>query len=54
MTTAIHRTKWFIPGVSVALGLVIFAALWIYFRSQGGYRAVAITEGATAQADKVA
>ena len=29
MTTAIPRTKWFLPSVSVALGLIIFGALWI-------------------------
>jgi hypothetical protein len=29
MTTAIHRTKWFIPGLSVLIGLVFFAGFWI-------------------------
>ena len=49
------------PGAALqmvaALGAiltVIFTGLWLYFRSHGGYRAVAITEGATAQAHKVA
>jgi MFS family permease len=49
------------PGAALqmvaALGAiltVIFSALWFYYRSLGGYRAVAITEGGTAQADKVA
>lgn len=26
--TAIHKTKWFLPGFSVLLGLVFFAAFW--------------------------
>lgn len=49
------------PGAALqmvaALGAiltVIFSGLWLYFRAQGGYRAVAITEGASAHADKVA
>ena len=29
MTTAIHRTKWFLPGLSVLIGLVFFAGFWI-------------------------
>ena len=29
MTTAIHRTKWFVPGLSVLIGLVFFAGFWI-------------------------
>ena len=29
MTTAIHRTKWFVPGFSVLIGLVFFAGFWI-------------------------
>ena len=29
MTTAIHRTKWFVPGLSVLSGLVFFAGFWI-------------------------
>jgi hypothetical protein len=29
MTTAIHRTKWFLPGFSVLIGLVFFAGFWI-------------------------
>ncbi|HEY7706112.1 MAG TPA: hypothetical protein VH968_02950 [Gaiellaceae bacterium] len=29
MTTAIHRTKWFLPGFAVLLGLVFFAGFWI-------------------------
>jgi predicted MFS family arabinose efflux permease len=37
-----------------AILTVIFTGLWLYFRSKGGYRAVAITEGATTRADKVA
>ena len=28
MTTAVHRTKWFLPLVSLALGIVFGAALW--------------------------
>jgi predicted MFS family arabinose efflux permease len=35
-----------------AILTVIFTALWLYFRARGGYRAVAITEGAAI--DKVA
>jgi MFS family permease len=37
-----------------AIVTVIFIGVWLYFRSQGGYRAVAITEGASSKADKVA
>ena len=37
-----------------AIVAVVFTGVWLYFRSRGGYRAVAITEGATAHADKVA
>ncbi len=29
MTTAIHRTKWFIPGFSILIGLIFFAGFWI-------------------------
>lgn len=29
MTTAIHRTKWFVPGLSVLIGLVFFAGFWV-------------------------
>ena len=29
MTTAIHKTKWFLPGFSVLIGLVFFAGFWI-------------------------
>ncbi len=29
MTTAIHRTKWFLPGFSVLIGLIFFAGFWI-------------------------
>jgi fucose permease len=53
------RMDQFGPGAALqmvaALGAiltVIFTGLWFYFRSQGGYRAVAITEGTTI--DKVA
>ena len=28
-----------------AIVTVIFTGVWLYFRSRGGYRAVAITEG---------
>ena len=28
MTTAVHRTKWFLPLVSLGLGVVFLAALW--------------------------
>jgi hypothetical protein len=35
-----------------AILTVIFIGIWLYFRSRGGYRAVAITEGASI--DKVA
>ena len=55
------RMDQFGPGAALqmvavlgAILTVIFTAVWFYFRSQGGYRAVAITEGATARADKVA
>lgn len=49
------------PGAALRLTAVlgavvtaIFIGVWLYFRSQGGYRAVAITEGAASRADKVA
>ena len=29
MTTAIHRTKWFLPSFSVLIGLIFFAGFWI-------------------------
>ena len=29
MTRGIHRTKWFVPGLSVLIGLVFFAGFWI-------------------------
>jgi MFS family permease len=55
------RMDQFGPGAALqmvaglgAILTVIFTALWFYYRSRGGYRAVAITEGATARADKVA
>src|SRR5688572_20306670 len=37
-----------------AIVTVIFIGVWLYFRSRGGYRAVAITEGASTKAHKVA
>lgn len=37
-----------------AILTLIFAALWLYFRSQGGYRAVSIRERAITHAEKVA
>ena len=43
-----------LTAVLGAIVTVIFIGVWLYFRSQGGYRAVAITEGASTQADKVA
>jgi hypothetical protein len=29
MTTAIHRTKWFLPGFSTLIGLIFFTGFWI-------------------------
>jgi MFS family permease len=43
-----------LTAVLGAIVTVIFIGVWLYFRSQGGYRAVAITDGASSHADKVA
>jgi hypothetical protein len=34
-----------LTAVLGAIVTVIFIGIWLYFRSQGGYRAVAITDG---------
>jgi MFS family permease len=43
-----------LTAVLGAVVTVIFIGIWLYFRSRGGYRAVAITEGASPTAHKVA
>jgi hypothetical protein len=40
--TAIHKTKWFLPLFSVAMGLVFLAALWIGGEPQSGLESLAI------------
>lgn len=43
-----------LTAVLGAIVTVIFIGVWLYFRSHGGYRSVAITEGTNARANKVA
>ena len=40
--TAVHKTKWFLPLFSLALGLVFLAALWAGGERQGGIEALAV------------
>ena len=40
--TAVHKTKWFLPLFSVALGLVFLGAMWAGGERQGGFEALAI------------
>jgi len=42
METEMTRSKWFIPGFSVALGVVMLAALWIGGDPTGGVISLAI------------
>ena len=40
--TALHKTKWFLPLFSVALGLVFLGALWVGGERRGGFEALAV------------
>ena len=40
--TAVHKTKWFLPLFSVALGLLFLGALWAGGERQGGIEALAV------------
>ena len=40
--TAVHKTKWFLPLFSLALGLVFLAALWAGGDRRGGFEALAV------------
>jgi hypothetical protein len=40
--TAVHKTKWYLPVFSVALGLVFFGVLWIGGERRGGIEALAV------------
>ena len=43
--TALHRTKWFLPLFSVALGLIFLAALWAGGERRAGLESLAIMVG---------
>jgi hypothetical protein len=45
MTTAIHRTKWFLPGFSVLIGLVFFAGFWVGDDRAGAIWSLAVMSG---------
>ena len=40
--TALHKTKWFLPLFSVALGLVFLAALWAGGERRAGIESLVI------------
>jgi hypothetical protein len=40
--TAVHKTKWFVPLVSVGLGLLCFGALWAGGERRGGVESLAL------------
>jgi hypothetical protein len=40
--TAVHKTKWFLPVFSLALGLVFLGALWVGGDPRGGIAALAV------------
>ena len=40
--TALHKTKWFLPLFSVALGFVFLGALWVGGERRGGFEALAV------------
>jgi hypothetical protein len=40
--TALHRTKWFLPLFSVALGLVFLGALWVGGERRAGFESLAV------------
>jgi hypothetical protein len=43
--TALHKTKWFLPLLSVALGLLFFAALWAGGEHRAAVESFAILSG---------
>ena len=40
--TALHKTKWFLPLFSLALGLVFLGALWVGGERRGGFEALVV------------
>ncbi len=42
MTTAMHRTKWFLPAVSLGLGVIFGAALWAGGEPRAGLESLGI------------
>ena len=44
--TALHKTKWFLPLFSVALGLLFCAALWAGGERSAGIESLVIMVGA--------
>ena len=40
--TAVHKTKWFLPLFSLALGVLFLGALWVGGDRQGGLEALAV------------
>ena len=43
--TALHKTKWFLPLFSVALGVLFCAALWVGGERSAGLESLAIMTG---------
>ena len=43
--TALHKTKWFLPLFSVALGLLFFVALWAGGERRAGLESLVIMSG---------
>jgi len=43
--TALHKTKWFLPLFSVALGVLFCAALWVGGERSAGIQSLAIMAG---------
>ena len=43
--TALHKTKWFLPLFSVALGLIFLAALWAGGERRSGLESLAVMVG---------
>ena len=43
--TALHKTKWFLPLFSVALGLLFLGALWAGGERRTGLESLAIMTG---------
>ena len=40
--TALHKTKWFLPLFSVALGLVFLGAMWVGGERRTGFESLAV------------